>query len=302
MYAKKGLGRGLDAIFESYREANEETEKTSKVQIPDKNPNRSQAQVEEIKIMDIDPNPNQPRKSFNDDKLEELTESIKMHGVVQPIIVKQTDDRYMIVAGERRWRAARAAGLLTIPAISMNLSDKQIAEISLIENLQREDLNPIEQAQGIKTLLDQYGLTQDEVASRLGTSRPAITNTLRLLNLSDKIRKYLIEGKLSSGHGRALLAVMDIKQRDEIAERIIVRELSVRETEKLIKSINEKKSKNKKGSEKVKPSYIQEIEAGLEESLGTKVQITPGKKKGIIEIEYYSNEDLERIIDRVTNR
>ena len=285
MAMKKGLGRGLDALFESYKE---ETGMT----------NYEKALVQEIRITDIDPNPDQPRKQFDEEGIQELAESIKVHGVVQPIIVKQTEDRYMIIAGERRWRAARAAGNVSIPAIMMNLNEEQIIEIGLIENLQREDLNPIEEAQGIKKLVDKLNLTQEEAAERLGRSRPAVANALRLLNLSGRIQEYLLENRLTAGHARTLLSIGDEKLREEAAKKIIEKDLNVRDTEKLIKNLNAENKKSKKGKEK--PSYITEIEAGLEESLGTKVQIIPGAKKGIIEIEYYSNEDLERIIDRVS--
>jgi ParB family chromosome partitioning protein len=285
MAMKKGLGRGLDALFESYKEETD-TDRYDK------------AMVQEIKITDIDPNPDQPRKQFHDSKIQELAESIKMHGVVQPIIVKQAGSRYMIIAGERRWRAARAAGNTSIPTIIMNLDEEQIVEIGLIENLQREDLNPIEEAQGIKVLVDKLRLTQEEAAERLGRSRPAVANALRLLNLSGQIQRYLSDNRLTAGHARALLALEDERLRDEIAQRIIEKDLNVRDTERLIKNLNTENTKIKKVKEK--PSYITDIETGLEESLGTKVQIIPGAKKGIIEIEYYSNEDLERIIDRVS--
>lgn len=285
MAIKKGLGRGLDALFESYNEQ-------ADTNIYD------QALVHEIKITDIDSNPDQPRKQFDDNKIQELAGSIRIHGVVQPIIVKQTNNRYMIIAGERRWRAARVAGKSTIPAIVMDLDEEQIIEIGLIENLQREDLNPIEEALGIRALVEKLKLTQEEAAERLGRSRPAVANALRLLNLSGKIQGYLSDNRLTAGHARALLSVEDEKLRDEIAQKIIERDLNVRDTERLIKNLNEENKKEKKVKEK--PSYITEIEAGLEDSLGTKVQIIPGAKKGIIEIEYYSNEDLERIIDRVS--
>ena len=286
MAIKKGLGRGLDALFESYKEGTEvSTNKDFKVQ--------------DLKITEIDPNPEQPRRQFDDIKINELAEYIKVHGVVQPIIVKPLGSRYMIVAGERRWRAARAAGKTEIPAIVMDLDEKRLLEISLIENLQREDLNPIEEAKGIQVLLDRLGLTQEEAAERLGKSRPAVANALRLLNLSEDIQRLVYENKLSVGHARALLAVKDEKLRKEIAAKIIEKELSVRETERLIQNLSKEKQRSK---EKVKPSYLLEIEAGLEESLGTRVQVIPGKKKGIIAIEYYSNDDLERIIDKVSNR
>jgi ParB family chromosome partitioning protein len=286
MAMKKGLGRGLDALFESYKDETLNIE--------------SREWVQEIKITEVDPNPEQPRKHFDEEKIQELAESIRTHGVVQPILVKPSGSRYMIIAGERRWRAARAAGKAVIPAIVMDLSAEKIIEIGLIENLQREDLNPIEEAQGIKQLMDRLDLTQEETAERLGRSRPAVANALRLLNLSEQIQKYLMNNQLTPGHARALLAIEDQQLREDLAKKIIENELNVRDTEKMIKSLETKPKKVKKLKEK--PSYITEIEAGLEESLGTKVQIIPGTKKSIIEIEYYSNEDLERIIDRVTNR
>lgn len=284
---KKGLGKGLDALFESYgAEPKADSEKSG---------------VKQIKIMDIDPNPYQPRKNFDEEKIQELADSIKQHGVVQPIAVKKQGSRYIIIAGERRWRAARLAGLTEIPAVTMDLTEKEIIEVALIENLQREDLNPIEEAQGIKQLIDQYKLTQEEVADRLGRSRPAIANTLRLLNLSPGIQEHLISGKLTGGHARALLAISDLKLRDQVAQRIIEKGMSVRETEQLIKKITNPQ-KGKKKSKTEKPVYLMELEMNLEEALGTRVQINPGKKKGIIEIEYYSDDDLERILEKVTGR
>lgn len=282
---KKGLGKGLDALFESYRE-----------EIGAK---QDDSLVQEIKINDIDPNPDQPRKQFDEENIKELADSIRVHGVVQPVIVRPSGSRYMLVAGERRWRASRAANKTTIPAIVLDLNEKEALEISLIENLQREDLNPIEEAKGIQEMIDRLNLTQEEAAERLGKSRPAVANALRLLQLSEMIQELLYENKISAGHARALLSVSDEKKRDEIANLIIKKNLSVRETEKLIQNLN---SKKKKPKIKQKPSYILEIESEMEESLGTRVQINPGKKKGIIEIEYYSNDDLERIIEIVTGK
>ncbi len=289
MAMKKGLGRGLDALFESYREETETADEAP----GDKGKN----QIQEIRVNDIDPNPDQPRKQFTKEGIQELADSIRSHGVVQPIIVKKSGLRYQIVAGERRWRAAREAGLLTIPAMIMDLTEKEVIEIGLIENLQREDLNPIEEAQGIQQLVDKMNLTQEEAAERLGRSRPAVANALRLLQLSGRIQEYLSEKRITTGHAKALLSIEDKKLREEVAEMILVKNLNVRDTEKIIQNINKKKIKK---TAKEKPGYITEIENGLEESLGTKVQIRPGAKKGIIEIEYYSNEDLERIINRVS--
>lgn len=280
---KKGLGRGLDALFESYKEeAGQES--------------IGHTSVQEIAVTSIDPSPNQARSKFDDEKIKELADSIRIHGVVQPIIVTTKGKRYQIVAGERRWRASRLANKDTIPAIVVEIDEKQSIEIGLIENLQREDLNPIEEAKGVQVLVDRLNLTQEEAAKRIGKSRPAIANALRLLQLSDKIQRLLAEEKLTAGHARALLALSDSTLRENIANTIVEKDLSVRETEKLIQNLNRKEKKSKA---KEKPGYILEIETELEESLGTRVQIKPGAKKGIIEIEYYSNEDLERIMERV---
>ena len=214
---KKGLGRGLDALFESYKdEAGISENETEGVQ--------------EIRINDIDPNPDQPRKYFKEEGIQELAESIRNHGVVQPILVKQMGNRYIIIAGERRWRAAREAKMTSIPAIRMDLSEEQIIEIGLIENIQREDLNPIEEAQGIKKLVDKLNLTQEEAAERLGRSRSAVANALRLLNLSGQIQKYLSENRLTAGHARALLSIEDKRLREETARKIIEKDLNERDT------------------------------------------------------------------------
>ncbi len=281
---KKGLGRGLDALFESYREETEQFKEEA-------------LKVQEIKVTDIDPNQNQPRKQFDEEKMNELAESIRIHGVVQPIILVPKGSRYRIVAGERRWRAARAANKTTIPAIVLDLDEKQVMEISLVENLQREDLNPIEEAKGIQVMMERLKLTQEEAAKRLGKSRSAVANAVRLLTLSEKIQELLSENLITAGHARALLAVTDENLRNEIADKIVKKGLSVRETENLVQKLNKVEKKTKA---KVKPAYLMEIESGLEEHLGTRVRINAGSKKGIIEIEYYSNDDLERIVERLT--
>lgn len=281
---KKGLGKGLDALFEGYTSDNVEKER--------------KADISQIDLMDIDPNPHQPRKSFDQGKIVELSESIKQHGVVQPIALKKQGNRYIIIAGERRWRAARKAGLSTIPAVIMDLTDKEVIEIALVENLQREDLNPIEEAEGIKLLTEQYKLTQEEVATRLGRSRSAIANSLRLLNLTDVLKNHLVQGNLTSGHARALLGVSDLELREKLATTIIQKDLNVRDTERLIKKLSSAGGRKKQKTIE-KPVYLTEIEINLEEALGTRVQITPGKKKGIIEIEYYNDNDLERILEKV---
>ncbi len=284
---KRGLGRGLDALFQPYDSITAigmEKDET----------------IKEINITDIDPNIAQPRKKFDETKINELAQSIKQHGVVQPIIVKPQNGRYTLVVGERRWRAARIAGLTSIPAIIRDLDDRNIIEIALIENLQREDLNPIEEAVGIKQLIEEYELTQEEIAERIGWSRSAVTNSLRLLLLDDEIKGYIEEGKISPGHARSILGIENSEMRMEIAKRIIEEGLSVRLVEKLVRKIkNDSNKKLKEAIASKKPSYILDIETSLEECFGTRVVITPGKKKGIIEIEYYSNEDLERIMEKI---
>lgn len=282
---KKGLGKGLDALFGGY------TDTVPDQELKDKD-------ISQVDIMDIDPNPNQPRKTFDQEKLDDLARSIKDHGLVQPIALVRKGDRYTIVAGERRWRAARKAGLKTVPALVMDLTEKEVLEIALVENLQREDLNPIEEAEGIRSLIDQYKLTQDEVASRLGRSRPAIANSLRLLRLDKKLQAYLIDGKLTPGHGRALLAISDEKARQKVAKTIIEKDLNVRDTERLIKKLSTPAKQTQRKTKEI-PLHLAEIELNLEEALGTRVQIKPGKKKSIIVIEYYNDDDLERIIERL---
>lgn len=286
---KRALGRGLDALIPSF-----DTESNQALY----NTDDGQAVVE-IKIFQIDPNMDQPRRQFDQDKIKELAQSIKKYGVVQPVIVKPKGNRFLLIAGERRWRAAQLAGLPTIPAIVKNLDEKDIMAISLIENLQREDLNPIEQALGIKKLIDEYDLTQEQVADEIGKSRSAVTNILRLLTLSDEIQKFIMDGKLTPGHGRAILGLEDPNMRLQIAKKVIEDELNVRDTERLIKKIKTNMGNRGKPITKTKPSYIIEIESNLEECLGTKVNITPGKKKGVIQIEYYNNDDLERIMSKI---
>jgi len=278
--AKQALGRGLGALLQT-------------------NDNNFEFNsVTEIKINEIDPNPEQPRKHFDDEKLLQLSESIKKHGVVQPIIIKKEGKNYRIVAGERRWRAARLAGLTTIPVIIKELSNNQVMEIALIENLQREDLNPIEEAEAYDKLISEYGMTQEELSTLIGKSRSAIANTVRLLKLSNENRKNVIDGLISSGHARALLAIEDEELQNKAADEIIMRELNVRDTEKLVKkflnsNINNTKRKIEKDAE-----YIL-IEEKLKDIFKTKVDIQKGKKKGKISIEYYSEEELDRILSLI---
>ena len=278
MALKRGLGKGLSTMI---------SVEESPV---DKNV------VSQLNIIDVEPNKDQPRKNFDKEALEALTNSIAEIGVILPIIVVKKDSgRYQIIAGERRWRAAKAAGLKTIPAIIKDYEDKEAAEVALIENLQREDLNPIEEAKGYKSLIDGFSMTQEEISKRVGKSRSAITNSLRILNLPDEIIKYVITGEISQGHGRALLSVSDDKLKISIAEKIIKEGLNVRQVETLVKNLgNVKKPKKKKQSQL--DIEIKSIEERISKSLSTKVTIRHGQKKGKIEIEYYGNDDLERIM------
>jgi ParB family chromosome partitioning protein len=275
---KKGLGKGLGALLGT-----------------DEPENKG---VIEVRINEIEPNTDQPRKTFDDEKLAALAESIKQHGIVQPLIVQQDGNMYRIVAGERRWRAARLAGIDTVPVIVRDLSDRQVMEVALIENLQREDLNPVEEAEAYEKLISEFGMTQEEVASIVGKSRPAVTNAIRLLSLSDDIKTRLISGEISSGHARALLAIDDAKLQLKAMQEIIEKEMSVRETEKLIKQFTAQK---KQKAPKRPDADYQAIEERFREIFGTKVKIMNNKKNGKILIEYYSQDELDRIINLVEN-
>lgn len=274
--AKKALGKGLGALI--YTEDSGEDN------------------ITELKINDVEPNINQPRKTFDDDKLLQLAESIKDHGIVQPIVVKKEKNTYKIVAGERRWRAARIAGLKTVPVIVKELTERQIMEIALIENLQREDLNPIEEAEAYDKLIKEYEMTQEEISKIVGKSRSAVANSIRLLNLNEKVREFLIDGSISSGHARTLIVIENQELQVKVAEEIIKRGLNVRETEKLVKRYLTEKPKKK---EKILSEEIIEIEEKIKNVFGTKVRITPNEKKGKIMIEYFSSDELERIIELI---
>ncbi len=281
---KRGLGKGLDSLI-------------PKGEAVKKSSSKSNNGVVELDINQVEPNKNQPRKNFDQDALNELADSIKQYGVIQPIVVQKIDDYYEIIAGERRWRAAKIAKLKKIPVVIKNFSEQEIVEIALIENIQREDLNPIEEAEAYKRLIDEYNLKQEEMAERLSKSRTSITNSMRLLKLSSKVQKLVISGELSSGHARALIPVEDTKKQYTLALEIIKNKLSVRETEKLVKALLEPKKKVKKAVPENDFVY-RDIEGKIKDIVGTKVKINnkPGGK-GKIEIEYYSTEDLERLID-----
>lgn len=253
-----------------------------------------------VRIDEIEPNRSQPRKNFNEDSLAELADSIKQFGIIQPLVLQKYDDYYEIIAGERRWRAARIAGLKEVPAIIKEYSSQEVVEIALIENIQREDLNPIEEAMAFQRLIEEFGLKQDECAERVSKSRTAITNSLRLLKLDDRVKQMVIDDMISSGHARALLAVSDKDMQYTLAMQIFDHQMSVRETEKLVKNFNEKKPENKEPEKISQDSQIvyREIEDRIKSIIGTKVSIKNKKNnKGKIEIEYYSLDDFERIID-----
>lgn len=285
MAERKGLGKGLGALFEDVNIDSIEIE-------------GSEANKEDINFIDIDeiaPNESQPRKTFNKEKLEELARSIKTHGVIQPIVVRKQGSHYEVVAGERRWRAARIAGLSEVPCIVRELTDEQNMLVAIIENVQREDLNPIEEARGIRAMIEDYELTQDEVAKAVSKSRPYITNALRMLKLPDAVLDMVSAGKLSAGHARAILSAKEEEQ-TEIAQHVETKGLSVREAEKLSKkglSFDRKKP----GKHPTKNATVKQIESELSSALGTKVNLCQNGNKGKIEIEYYSREELEGLIE-----
>lgn len=290
MAMKKGLGKGLDALIPA-GEGKAKNGKQAPIDSPDKM----------VNISKVEPNPDQPRKSFAEDELEELADSIKKIGIFQPILVQDKGDHYMIVAGERRWRAALKAGLKEVPVIIKNYTEEEIVIISLLENIQRVDLNPIEEAQTYKKLIDTYKYKQDEVAEKVSKSRTAVTNSMRLLKLADEVQQLLIENLISSGHARALLAVEDKSVQYDLAQRVMDEKLSVREIEKIIKDLN--KPKKEKEKEKKKLNFLyKDLEEKIKRNLGTKVTINAkDEKKGKIEIEYFSKEELERITDILSN-
>lgn len=289
---KGGLGRGLDALFADVpvKEPASEKNQNEKKSADDRD------RIQYIKIHDIMPNANQPRKTFNEEKIGELADSIKEHGIIQPIVVRKREKGYEIVAGERRWRAAIKAELSQVPCLVRELNDEQNMLIAIIENMQREDLNPIEEAEGLRQMSETFGMTQEQISKSLGKSRPYITNSMRLLKLPDYIRDSIAEGQLSAGHGRTLITVTDEKIRRELWQRIVSEGLSVREAEKLSSSGGKHKKKKPAASKKKIPDVLR-VEAELKEVLGTRVSINKKGNKGKIEIEYYSSEELERLIE-----
>ena len=294
-----GLGKGLDVLFggaplemQTLEEENTQPEETA-----------DSKNLKTLRITEVEPNREQPRKNFNQESLEELSESIKTYGIIQPIVVSKENGYYAIIAGERRWRAAKAAGLKEVPAVLKEYSKQEAMEISLIENVQRADLNPIEEALGYKQLIDEFGLTQEEIAVRVAKSRTVITNTMRLLKLDEQIQNMLVQGVITSGHARALLSLEDTQMQLKAAKEILDKKLSVRETERLVKRLQKEASGEKKEEKKKDETLAliyQDLEDRLKSVMGTKVSIhNKDKNKGRIEIEYYSEAELERIVEMI---
>ena len=301
----RGLGKGLDSLIpDAVGEARAKKEATDAVQSPkSENPVAGNNALETlVKITAVEPNRKQPRKTFDEDSLQELSDSIKQVGLIQPILVQDRKDHYEIIAGERRWRAAKMAGLKEVPVIIRDYSEQEIMEISLIENIQREDLNPIEEAQAYKRLLTEFNLKQDEVAERVSKSRTAVTNSIRLLKLSDKVQQMVIDDMISTGHARTLLSVENPEEQFELAQRIFDEKLSVRDVEKLVKNLH-KPEKKKKPDDRTMQMIYQDIEEKLKQRLSTKVTVTSkGEGSGKIEIEFYNNEDLDRLLEMIGNQ
>ena len=304
---KSGLGRGLDALFPE--KVSQEKSKTVRSSKPKTNTATVKTTLDQpavkgetiVKISKVEPNREQPRKKFDEDALLELSESIKMYGVLQPLLVSDKKDYYEIVAGERRWRAAKMAGLKEVPVVIKEFSDQEIVEISLIENIQREDLNPVEEAMAYKRLIDEFNLKQDEVAERVSKSRTAVTNSIRLLKLNEKVQQMVIDDMIQTGHARALLGIEDLEKQYMMAQKVFDEKLSVRETEKLVKKVQkEKEEVEKTKMDKQLEIVYQDLEEKMKQILGTKVSINAkDENKGKIEIEYYNKEDLDRLIDMI---
>ena len=306
MAMKRGLGRGLDVMIpDNHTGTTKKSSRTTKTivsmeQESEKNVRDYVVPTGEVKvkISKVEPNREQPRKQFDEDSLLELSESIKQYGVLQPLVVSDKKDYYEIIAGERRWRAAKLAGLKEVPVIIKELSKQETVEISLIENIQREDLNPIEEAMAFKRLLDEFHLKQDEVADRVSKSRTAVTNVMRLLKLESEVQQMLIDEMITAGHARALLGISDREIQIKIANKVFDEKLSVRETEKLVKSILESKKEKPMKKDTAEDAIYESLEEKMKGIMGTKVIINRKKNnKGKIEIEYYSRDELERIIE-----
>ncbi|MCD8375783.1 MAG: ParB/RepB/Spo0J family partition protein [Oscillospiraceae bacterium] len=282
MASERGLGRGLDALLGDVSLQGQENASLS------------------LPISQVEPGLHQPRKQFDEESLHDLADSIREHGILQPLTVRRlSSGYYQIIAGERRWRAAKLAGLTQVPVNIIEADDRKVMELGLIENLQREDLNPIEEANGYLTLKEEYGLTQEEIAQRMGKSRPAIANALRLLALPELVRDMVLEGELSAGHARALLTLPNAESQEKAAQQIISLDLNVRQTEALVKKLQAEETappKEKNTSADSQKIYLEDLEKSLSARWGRKVSISPGKKKGKIQLEYYDSEDLEHLL------
>ena len=306
---KNGLGRGLDALFPEKTPVSREnvrkpvTKPTKKTEMSVKADQKNESSNQKktammVKISNVEPNRDQPRKQFDEDALLELSESIKQYGILQPLLVSDKKDYYEIVAGERRWRAAKMAGLKEVPVVVKEFSTQEIVEISLIENIQREDLNPVEEAMAYKRLIDEFHLKQDEIAERVSKSRTAVTNSMRLLKLDSRVQQMMVDEMISAGHARAILAISDPEQQYNAAMKVFDEKLSVRETEKLVKSILTPTKKKPVVSNPTEDAIYESLEEKMKGITGTRVFIHRKKNnKGKIEIEYYSRDDLDRIID-----
>lgn len=290
---KNALGKGLANLFSE--EAIEEEKEVVVKEVIVKEPSDTM-----LKITEVEPNRNQPRKNFDEDLLQELADSIKQYGIIQPLIVQKRDDYYEIIAGERRWRAAKIAGLKEVPVIIKDYTDREIVEIALIENIQRADLNPIEEAQAYQRLIKEYNLKQDEVAEKVSKSRATITNSMRLLKLDDRVKQMLIDEMITSGHARALLGIEDKELQYTIAMRVFDEKMSVRDTEKIIKDMSKPTSEKKTEIDEAVILAYKNLEDKIKNIIGSKVVIkNKDNNKGKIEIDYYSQEELERIVDMI---
>ena len=287
MSVKKGLGKGLDSLISEKFDTEKVNNETTDV-----------SRETFVKVTQVEPNNGQPRRNFNEDSLQELADSIKQHGIIEPLIVQKKGNVYKIIAGERRWRAARIAGLKEIPVILKEYTDQEVFEIALIENIQREDLNPIEEALAYKKLIDEFGLKQDDVANRVGKSRVAVTNSMRLLKLDGRVQQMLVDDMLSGGHARALLSIIDVEQQYQTAMKVFDEKLSVRDTERLVKKLLEEKPEIVQKTDSSSQVIYHDLEEKLKSIIGSKVVINrKANNKGKIEIEYYDSNQLEHLFE-----
>ncbi|WP_312652089.1 ParB/RepB/Spo0J family partition protein [Aminipila sp.] len=296
----RGLGRGLEQLFSAVEINASEVSNRNQSNEDNGSDKSNINSILYLDINEIKPNINQPRKRFDDEKIDELAASIETYGVIQPIVLRKSEIGYEIVAGERRWRAARKANLKTVPCILKELTEEENMVISIIENMQREDLNPIEEAEALQQMIEKFGLSQEQVSKSVGKSRPYITNALRLLKLPFEVRAYVLEGKLTNGHARAIAGIEDENMQVFVADKAVEEGLSVREVENLAKTIGEPKTK-KQTEKRIKSPDVLKVEEELKEALGTKVSLKHSGNKGKIEIEYYNREDLERLIEFLRN-